>query len=154
PTGSPGQTRRWLDRSQAQARRAVRRSAPPRRSTPAAAQRRRVLVWASVCRSMPKTPGGVTNARAGPGHYHTFGRFAPGAGSPRSSASPTPEQAPLPLPLQDPAPLAPASRPLPVADLSPALTVTTTAPFLATLPLMLMGADPPLPRLPLLMRTG
>jgi hypothetical protein len=43
---------------------------------------------------------------------------------------------------------------LPVALLSPALTVTTTAPFLATLPLMLMGADPALPRVPLLMRTG
>ena len=49
---------------------------------------------------------------------------------------------------------APASRPLPIALLSPALTVTTTAPFLATLPLMLMGADPALPRLPLVMRTG
>src|SRR5262249_1324787 len=43
------------DRSQAQARPALRRSRLPRRSTPAAAQRRRVLVWASACRSMPQT---------------------------------------------------------------------------------------------------
>src|SRR5262245_43014795 len=73
---------------------------------------------------------------------------------PRRSASQMPEQAPLPLPLQDPAPLAPARRPLPTALLSPAFTLTTTVPFLPTLPLMLMGADPALPRLPLVMRIG
>src|SRR5215813_11943452 len=94
----------------------------------------------------------AANARARPGHQFRWLRDL--GAQPRRSASQTPEQAPLPLPLQDPAPLAPSSRPLPVALFSPALTVTTTAPFLATLPLMLMGADPALPRLPLLMRTG
>src|SRR5262249_41553414 len=73
---------------------------------------------------------------------------------PRRSASQIPEQAPLPLPLHDPVPLVPPRRPLPVALLSPALTLTITAPFLATLPLMLMGAEPALTRLPLVMRTG
>src|SRR5262245_15256036 len=113
-----------------------------------------------------KRLGGATNARAGPGHDHAFRRYVQAGGvrappgpaaaraGPRRSASQMPEQAPLALPLQDPAPLAPASRPLPVALLSPALTVTITAPFLATLPVMLMGADPALPRLPLVMRTG
>src|SRR5215468_4552694 len=95
-----------------------------------------------------RTPG------LSPGVNHIVAAASRLRAYPRRSASQTPEQAPLPLPLQEPAPLAPASRPLPVADLSPALTVTTTAPFLATLPLMLMGADPPLPRLPFMMRTG
>src|SRR5262249_20754617 len=58
PTGSPGRSRRWLDRFQAQARRAPRRSAPPRRSRPAGAQLRRVLVWASACRSNAANPRG------------------------------------------------------------------------------------------------
>src|SRR5262249_610460 len=142
------------DRFQAQARPAPRTSAPSHRSTPAAARWGRVLAWASACRSMPQSAGGYNEC---PGRARALPQISPLRrlrGLPRRSASQAPEHAPLALPLQDPAPLAPASRPLPVADLSPALTVTTTAPFLATLPLMLMGADPALPRLPLVMRTG
>src|SRR5262249_61753049 len=93
---------------------------------------------------------GATDARAGPGHSLRASAESSGD-QPRRSASQMPEQAP---PLQEPAPLAPARRPWPTAPLSPALTLTTTAPFLATLPEMLMGAVPALPRLPLVMRTG
>src|SRR5262249_25402310 len=73
PTGLRGQTRRRLDRFEAQARRALRRSAPPRRSTPAAAQRRRVLVWASACRSNAANPRGCKGMPGlGPGISHVW----------------------------------------------------------------------------------
>ena len=49
----------------------------------------------------------------------------------RRSATQSPEQAPLP-PLQVPLPDLPASLPVPVAVLSPALTLTVSAPFFPT----------------------
>src|SRR5262249_15063114 len=96
---------------------------------------------------------GILGATECPGRaWASLGATAESLGDqPRRSASQMPEQEP---PLQEPAPLAPARRPLPTALLSPALTLTITAPFLPTLPEMLMGAVPALPRLPLLMRTG
>src|SRR5512145_2831131 len=71
----------------------------------------------------------------------------------RRSASQMPPQAPLP-PLQEPLPVLPTRRPVPVALLSPALTLTISEPSLPTLPLMLTCALPALTTVPLVMRIG
>src|SRR5262245_42437819 len=71
----------------------------------------------------------------------------------RRSATQSPEQAPLP-PLQEPLPALPASLPVPVAVLSPVLTLTTSDPSLPTLPLIVTLAWPAFITWPLLMRIG
>src|SRR5258707_14044117 len=150
PTDWRGLSRRRANRPASQAKPARRRSAPPHRSGRGPAREGPLLAWATAC-----GPCRRARRRRMPG----LGPASICAGSeslsaqPRRSASQMPEQA-FALPLQDPAPLVAARRPLPTALLSPALTLTMTAPFLATLPEMLMGAEPPLTRLPLVMRTG
>src|SRR5689334_12603862 len=71
--------------------------------------------------------------------------------APRRSASQVPEHSP---PFQEPTPAVPERRPEPVALLFPALTVTVTAPLLATLPVMVAGLEPSASTAPLWMRIG
>src|SRR5215467_2379594 len=74
-----------------------------------------------------------------PGHYHKSRARCTARGRKpqlRRSACQTPAQRPLP-PLQEPPPALPLRWPVPTAVLSPALTLTTTAPCLSTLPVIL-----------------
>src|SRR4029077_3562455 len=105
-----------------------------------------MLEWDGSNTVMPGLNPGITRTVAGSPALHISFWL-------RRSACQTPLQAPLP-PLHEPPPLFPARWPVPVAVLSPALTLTTTAPFLPTLPVMLTVAVPALPKVPLVMRIG
>src|ERR1700724_3744364 len=69
----------------------------------------------------------------------------------RRSAVQVPEQSP---PVQEPSPRLPESRPVPLALLPAALTITVTAPVGMTLPAIFTATSPALASMPLEMRIG
>src|SRR4029077_19319606 len=93
-----------------------------------------------------------SDARVEPGHHQNCCRLCPAYRLGLAASLGLPPWQPRWPPLQEPPPLFPARWPVPVAVLSPALTLTTTAPFLPTLPEMLTVAVPALPKVPLVMR--